>query len=252
MSFLLSFEGPVDLIHALEADLVRRNIGHAWIRARAHMQDVEVRHVAPDGLRRTGHASAGMWPSVELEGIVTHGEPTRLHVRGTRAAEFGYVHIAGELCGGSATAVSVLVTPLGEEQGRRTAAAGAEGSLAPSAKPSGTRAGATPTEARVAPSVAAASPPPTPNSAWGAAFNEAAKHAETAPESTAPQLPRRGDSVDHFAFGRCEVVKCDGERAHLRLTKDGRIKELAMDLLKISFLGFDAAGARRYRFDRKA
>ena len=49
-------------------------------------------------------------------------------------------------------------------------------------------------------------------------------------------MPDAGDTVEHFAFGRCEVVKTDGDRLHVRLGKDGRIKEIALEMLKVSRL----------------
>lgn len=252
MSFLLSLPGPVDLKHALEAELVRRGVSHAWVRVRAHMRDLSVKHVDIDGLARTEHHSAEVWPSVEVEGILAHGEPTRLHVRGIKASEFGYVHVAGELVSGIAAEVSVLVMPVGGGAGAvaRTSdpAAAPEPNHGSKGASSLKTAARTPSaEAVRAPAPVAAAAPTT--SGWGAAIQEAAQHESSS--TPVAQVPRRGDQIDHFAFGRCEVVKCDGERIHLRLAKDGRVKELAMDLLKVTFLGFEPSGARRYRFERK-
>jgi predicted DNA-binding protein with PD1-like motif len=49
-------------------------------------------------------------------------------------------------------------------------------------------------------------------------------------------VPEPGDVVEHFAFGRCEVVKSEGDRLHVRLGKDQRIKEIALEMLKVSSL----------------
>ena len=49
-------------------------------------------------------------------------------------------------------------------------------------------------------------------------------------------VPEPGDIVEHFAFGRCEVVKSDGDRLHVRLGKDQRIKEIALEMLRVSSL----------------
>jgi predicted DNA-binding protein with PD1-like motif len=54
------------------------------------------------------------------------------------------------------------------------------------------------------------------------------------PEEEEQAVPEPGDYVDHFAFGRCEVVKTDGDRLHLRLGKDQRIKEIALEMLRVS------------------
>ena len=47
-------------------------------------------------------------------------------------------------------------------------------------------------------------------------------------------VPEAGDVVDHFAFGRCDVVKSDGDRLHLRVHKDGRIREIALEMLRVT------------------
>jgi predicted DNA-binding protein with PD1-like motif len=63
-------------------------------------------------------------------------------------------------------------------------------------------------------------------------------------------FPEAGDMVEHFAFGTCEVMKSDGERLHLRVYKDGRIKEIALEMLKVTLLTTDG-DTRRYRLDRR-
>lgn len=65
-------------------------------------------------------------------------------------------------------------------------------------------------------------------------------------------VPEPGDLVEHFAFGRCEVVKTDGDRLHVRLGKDGRIKEIALEMLKVTPLaGLEGASGKHYRLDRR-
>jgi len=49
------------------------------------------------------------------------------------------------------------------------------------------------------------------------------------------ELPERGDLVEHFAFGLCEVLKVEGDRLVLRdLRSQGRIREIASEKLAIS------------------
>jgi predicted DNA-binding protein with PD1-like motif len=70
---------------------------------------------------------------------------------------------------------------------------------------------------------------------------------------TAP-VPEAGDVVDHFAFGRCDVVKSDGERLHLRIHKDGRIREIALEMLRVTPLNVeaDAVGTGpRFKLERR-
>ena len=62
--------------------------------------------------------------------------------------------------------------------------------------------------------------------------------------------PEPGDAVEHFAFGRADVVKSDGDRLHLKVHKDGRIREIALEMLKVTPL--ESSGLnRRFRLDRK-
>ena len=63
-------------------------------------------------------------------------------------------------------------------------------------------------------------------------------------------FPEAGELADHFAFGRCEIIKSDGDRLHLKIPRDGRIKEIALEMLKVS-LREDEGGRRVYRLDRK-
>ncbi|HWL85452.1 MAG TPA: DUF296 domain-containing protein [Polyangiaceae bacterium] len=73
-------------------------------------------------------------------------------------------------------------------------------------------------------------------------------HAGSADLETA--FPDVGDLVDHFAFGRCEVLKSDGDRLHLRVGKDGRAREIALEMLRVQPLG-EEGGKRRFRLERK-
>jgi hypothetical protein len=70
--------------------------------------------------------------------------------------------------------------------------------------------------------------------------------------------PEEGDAVEHFLFGRSEVVKSDGDRLHLRIQRDGRVKEIALQMLRVTPLGDlpgegpDAGPPRRlFKLDRK-
>ena len=78
------------------------------------------------------------------------------------------------------------------------------------------------------------------------------------PRITRPQasheetlFPEAGDTVEHFAFGTCEVLKSDGDRLFLRVGgKDGRIKEIAVEMLRVTPLESSGPG-RRFKLDRK-
>jgi len=65
-------------------------------------------------------------------------------------------------------------------------------------------------------------------------------------------FPEPGDEVQHFAFGKAEVVRSDGDRLHLKVGKDGRIREIALEMLKVTLLDEDASvRPRHFKLDRK-
>ena len=65
-------------------------------------------------------------------------------------------------------------------------------------------------------------------------------------------FPEPGDEVQHFAFGRCEVLRSDGDRLHLKVGKDGRIREIALEMLKVTLLDEDPnVKPRHFKLDRR-
>ena len=64
-------------------------------------------------------------------------------------------------------------------------------------------------------------------------------------------FPDHGDLVDHFAFGSCEVLKGDGDRIHVKVGKDGRIREIALEMLKVTLKSEPDERPRRFRLERK-
>ncbi len=72
-------------------------------------------------------------------------------------------------------------------------------------------------------------------------------------DDTSP-IPEAGDEVEHFAFGRSDVLKSDGDRLHLRVHKDGRIREIALEMLRVTPLPpetRDGVERKRYKLDRR-
>jgi predicted DNA-binding protein with PD1-like motif len=66
-------------------------------------------------------------------------------------------------------------------------------------------------------------------------------------------VPETGAIVEHFAFGTCEVVKSEGDRLHLRdlrVGKDGRIREIALEMLRVTRLD-DVGGKPHYKLERR-
>lgn len=71
-------------------------------------------------------------------------------------------------------------------------------------------------------------------------------------EDTVETYPDVNDLVNHFHFGECEVMGSDGERIKLRQIKDGRMREVALAMLKIEGPSTDAAtGKRQFKLSRK-
>jgi hypothetical protein len=106
-----------------------------------------------------------------------------------------------------------------------------------------------------------------PTSPWAAAATQSARSSEPRlPEPNKTALPHKpvraqqadadasypdaGDLVEHFAFGPCEVVKSDGERLHLRVQKDGRIREIALEMLRATRLSSDGTRST-FKLERK-
>ena len=88
----------------------------------------------------------------------------------------------------------------------------------------------------VAPAPPPASAPVRPSPTFSASSPMPARIVRPVVEQEEQLAPEAGDIVEHFAFGRCEVVMSDGDRLHVRLTKDQRIKEIALEMLKVELL----------------
>ena len=63
--------------------------------------------------------------------------------------------------------------------------------------------------------------------------------------------PEIGDAVGHFHFGECTVISSDGDRIRLRQDKDGRVREVALAVLKIEDPTILADGRRHFVLGRK-
>ncbi len=109
--------------------------------------------------------------------------------------------------------------------------------------------------------------PPEPPAAWAQAVAASSPDKPREPEPARAQIPQRpqkpqvayeemvfpeaGDVVEHFAFGRCDVLKSDGDRLHLKVGKDGRVREIALEMLRVTPLESNEESRRRFKLDRK-
>lgn len=227
-TLLLRLEDNDQLPESLQIGLEVEGIASAWVRATGVLADLEVR--AGDDTRRIN----GFVMVVSLDSSY-QGE---LVLRGvfTRDTGASIETFAGEIVRARVVTLDAVITVL--------------------------EAGPAPERTK----------PPTP--AWTGAIDASARSPEPSPKPqpvlaarTDPMpvpppkirrpeadvdqpFPEAGDIVEHFAFGRCEVIKSDGDRLHVKLARDGRIREIALEMLKVVTLE-PSDGHKRYRLDRK-
>jgi hypothetical protein len=218
------------------------DVTSAWVRASGVLEDVRL---AP----RTGEEEgerliAGTSHALGLEGaLVTRAGKPSLRLRGLFAREGERETLPGELSSARAASFDAIVTVLDAEPAV----------VVPAARPAA----------------------PKPESAWSAAI-AASPEPEREPPRRLPAsspavtpamippriavrpmvedespIPEAGDVVEHFAFGRCEVLKSDGDRLHLKVGKDSRIREIALEMLKVVSLGETEDGKRRFKLERR-
>ncbi len=243
-----------------------------WIRASGVLADVELRVFdgSIGGLAKSRRI-AGTVQALSLEGSVAldGGEPS-MGMRAVLARETdrGMEVLAGEIVSARVVALEAFVTAFEDLSIGRALDARAHVVLFGDAADARHR----PDDDRPAPAAAPARPAPpvgAPPSVWSDAIAASAEKDDARPaarnalggamparpvrptrEDDGAVLPEAGDVVEHFAFGRSEVLKSDGERLHIKVGKDGRIREIALEMLKVSPLESNGPH-RRFRLDRK-
>jgi hypothetical protein len=201
-----------------------------WVQAVGFVEDVELK-LAGEGadVRR---AFRGRYVLASLAGPL--GGPYGVSL--SRVGAGGVEAIAGLLEGGisagvSAVCFSMTGARLGAVEPRETSVP-----VVPIVPPSPK--GSPVTAAR----------PARPASSFAARVGVGAPVAEV--EEDEP-VPERGDLVEHFAFGRAEVLSVEGDRLVLRdLYGAGRIREIALDRLSVTG-PLEHDGKRLYRLDKR-
>jgi hypothetical protein len=97
-----------------------------------------------------------------------------------------------------------------------------------------------------------AAPPTTGSPRWAAQAQAAAaaRAGENEPTDEVEE-PERGDLVQHFAFGLCEVLSATGDRLLIRdLSRTGRVLEIRLDVLVIH-PPVERDGKRLFRLSRR-
>jgi predicted DNA-binding protein with PD1-like motif len=247
-----------------------------WLRGSGVLAEIELRAYGADiGGHGVGRRVVGPAQVLVLDGTlgIADGD-IALALRGVFARETdqGVETLAGEITSARVVALEAVVTALDDvamprgldpDAGVWVMTEPQGGVLAEEREPS------TPDTPRSPPAFekpgAAVTRGPSP------AWSEAVAASATAPKEKAPAkpmqpvpiryvrpadgnedgpFPEAGDVVEHFAFGSCEVLKSDGDRLHLKVGKDGRIREIALEMLRVTLLTSDGE-TQRYRLDRK-
>lgn len=247
-TFLFRLEDGDILPDVLADALAAAGVATGWVRATGVLCDVELRayDASTGSLGGTRHL-AGPLLAVSLDGVVgmVEGHPS-VALRGVlaRDGEAGLETFAGEVVHARTAGLDAIVTSMDDVAVGLCLDARSGVTLidsgAPGGEPRREPARRTPTEPRHEP-------------AWTQAINASAnadplRPATPRPIENAPIPPRpvrpappegellfpeAGDVVEHFAFGRCEVLKSDGDRLHLRVGKDAHVREIALEMLKV-------------------
>ena len=257
--FVLRAESGETLPDALVGELRDAKITCGWLRASGVLADIELRIVgadlgAPSAVHRIGHAQL-----ISLDGSIgVVGRELSLGLRAVvaRAGAAGVETFAGELVSAQVVALEAVVTAFDDVVATRAldtrAGVWVLGELAEK-KLSDAAARAAWGDA-VAASKDAAHPPAPKRPAPAAVSNNSASSSAAMPQritrpgvvSEDTLVPDAGDIVDHFAFGRCDVLKSESDRLHLRIHKDGRVREIALEMLRVTLVPNDDPSAPRH------
>jgi predicted DNA-binding protein with PD1-like motif len=231
---------------ALVETLRKENVAAGWLRASGVLSDVELRTFDPrPGGSGAARSVRGRVQAVSIEGAIgsSGGVPSvSLRAVLAREGDAGPETFCGEIESAHAVAIEVIITALDDVAlPRALDEAAGMWLLEPAVEqqqqrlepPAAERAGSWSS------AVAASDPPDAARAAQAAVAKGAAMPARIPARPSRPMIdfdapaPEAGDVVEHFAFGRCEVIKSDGDRLHLRV-KDGRIKEIALEMLRVT------------------
>jgi len=188
-----------------------------WIQASGHVEGVELK--LPGEATDVTRLLRGRLALLSLQG--PSGGP--LSITLARHTDAGIELLGGVLVRARSQGVALFIQPTVAQSPRDPAVRREVVAVVPPSAP------APVTQAAPAPSGAPA-PEPPPTRTWA----EVAAASEAAEEEEGDSLPERGDLVDHFAFGLCDVIKADGDRLQIRDVKgSGRILEVVLSALKV-------------------
>lgn len=261
-------ELPAALALALDA----ADATAGWIAGLGELEAAEITVVDPLGGAPHVRRIDGRCNVVTLSGSITPGAGTgalRLSVTLARETDLGNEVCAGELVWARVHALEVCVTlfddavSLHSEEPRAGTAALATTTpsavdaqrpaptaspiAAPAASPIAAPVEAEPTSLRAQPRASA-----PVQTATVEMLTPPAPLRRREPEDTNEIYPEVGDRATHFHFGECTIISSDGERIRLRQERDGRIREVSLDMLRIEPPTTDGGtGQRTFLLSRK-
>jgi predicted DNA-binding protein with PD1-like motif len=272
---------------SLARTLREHRVTGGWLRGSGVLAEIELRAYGADiAGHGVGRRVVGPAQVLVLDGTlgIADGD-VALALRGVFARETdqGVETLAGEIVSARVVALEAVVTALDDVAMPRGldpdagvwvlteptgGVGGVDGERAPPDTPRSPPAFDRPPSAASPKAALGPSAPRPPSPAWSEAIDASA----SAPKDKGPAkpmqlvpprparpasdqnedgpFPEAGDVVEHFAFGSCEVLKSDGDRLHLKVGKDGRIREIALEMLRVTLLTSDGE-TQRYRLDRK-
>lgn len=242
--------GAGRLPEALLGSLRDEVVLSGWLRGTGILSDVTLKTLG------TSRRLVGPLQAVVLDATLgfANGDVT-CALRGVfaRETDSGLETVAGEIVEGTIVSFEAMVTALDEIDGSAKPVQPAPAPAPAPAAPTWSDAAVAAAEPPVPPPAPAPAPPkPSPTFSAPGGPLPMKPFKPVKPEEEEQPYPEPGDLVEHFAFGRCEVVKSDGDRLHVRLGKDGRIKEIALEMLKVTSLPpVEGATGNHYRLDRR-
>jgi hypothetical protein len=225
---------------ALRDAIAGEKVKSGWIRATGILEDAQIRPLGAGAVAPGVRAIAGLVYLLHLDmPLASEAGDRESAWRGIVAfdGESGYETLGAEILQARVQSLHALVTVLDEPAAASAWSAAIEASAR--SEPSGASAGAAKALAAPGTTAGAAPMPPRP-------LRPSVDLDTLAPET--------GDTVDHFAFGRGDVVKSDGERLHVRVHKDGRVREIALEMLRVTALDGSstaAPGTRHFKLERR-
>lgn len=284
-ALLLTVEAGEELTEAITSALAEHGVGHAWIEAQGTLREVAVQDPGGERTFATtsrivalhGHATAGGNGRGAL----------RLSATVARSSLRGPELLAGSVTRAVAEEVRLLVTTLEPTVAKSRRDDGADEDAAESRRdddeatedtidddapapragsrrddPKPKAAASSPWAALADASAEAQAPPPRAVVRGATApVRKAPPPSPALPPPAAPTPPRRksidqeiypepGDLIDHFAFGRCAVLRSDGDELLVQHPGSGRTRTIRLSALHANE-PVDEDGKRLFRLTQR-